>query len=68
MGEQWLSLAATKEDSKTERPECAKAREKQGCKTPSSDLCTWLSTSEPEGGCDYKREVRLEGFSRVLKG
>lgn len=24
MGEQWLSLAATKEDSKTERPECAK--------------------------------------------
>lgn len=53
--------------SQEERPECAKAREKQGCETFPSELCIWLSTSEAEGGCDYKREVRLEGFSRVLE-
>ena len=53
--------------SQEEGPECAKAREKQGCATPSSELCAWLYTSEAEGGCNYKREMGLEGFSRVLR-
>ena len=63
----WVGQEKYGKVSQEEGPECAKAREKQGCATPSSELCTWLSTSEAEGGCDYKREMRLEGFSRVLR-